>query len=141
MASKNNWNADGMKGTLISDMEKEVREGVSQVAAGNQTVDVNGKPSGSQPTGGQSSDVLPSDGHGNGQQAAGRTQQKPTANPDDLVEPTKGVQTYLTVTRYRQLSDIKLKRGKGATIGSLAAEAICDWLDRQQAAATTERKA
>lgn len=98
MASKNNWDADGMKGTLISDMEKEVKDGVSQVAAE-------------------------------------RTQQKPATNPDDLVEPTKGVQTYLTVTRYRQLSDIKLKRGKGATIGSLAAEAICDWLDCQQAAA------
>lgn len=120
MASKNNWDADGMKGTLISDMEKEVKDGVSQVAAGNQTVDVNGQFS---------------DGQTNGQQTGKPARQKLTVAHEDLEEPTKGVQTYLTVTRYRQLSDIKLKRGKGATIGSLAAEAICDWLDRQQAAA------
>ena len=140
MASKNNWDADSMKGTLISDMEKEVRDGVSQVAAGNHTVDANGNPSDSQSSGSQSSGSQ-YDGQQHGaQQSTERTKQKPVTNPDDLVEPTKGVQTYLTVTRYRQLSDIKLKRGKGATIGSLAAEAICDWLDRQKAAATSSGK-
>ena len=31
MAKKNNWNTDAMQGTLISDMEQEVKEGVSQM--------------------------------------------------------------------------------------------------------------
>ena len=30
MGNKNNWDADAMKGTLISDMEREVREGISK---------------------------------------------------------------------------------------------------------------
>lgn len=113
---RNQWNLQEMQETLVKETENRITEGFEQIAEGS-----------------RSAGEQPLSDHDGRQQAAGRTQQKPATNPADLVEPTKGVQTYLTVTRYRQLSDIKLKRGKGATIGSLAAEAICDWLDRQQA--------
>ena len=39
MAKKNNWNADAMQGTLISDMEQEVREGVSQMPVNTPAVE------------------------------------------------------------------------------------------------------
>lgn len=45
-------------------------------------------------------------------------------------EPTKGVQTYIAVSMYRRLSDIKLSRGE--TIGNLVAEAVALWLDVQE---------
>ena len=45
-------------------------------------------------------------------------------------EPTKGVQTYIAVSMYRRLSDIKLTRGE--TIGNLVAEAVALWLDVQE---------
>lgn len=50
-------------------------------------------------------------------------------DPKDA-EPTKGVQTYITVSMYRRLSDIKLNRGE--TIGNLVAEAVALWLDVQE---------
>ena len=102
MAKKNNWNADAMQGTLISDMEQEVKEGVSQMsissssAAGNSATVPDGSTSGSQQ------------------------------------EPTKGVQTYIPISQYRRLSNQKLSRPKGTTIATLAAEAISLWLDVQE---------
>lgn len=52
---------------------------------------------------------------------------QPTEKP---TEPTKGVQTYIAVSMYRRLSDIKLTRGE--TIGNLVAEAVALWLDVQE---------
>lgn len=52
---------------------------------------------------------------------------KPAEKP---AEPTKGVQTYIAVSMYRRLSDIKLSRGE--TIGNLVAEAVALWLDVQE---------
>lgn len=45
-------------------------------------------------------------------------------------EPTKGVQTYIPISQYRRLNDIKLTRGKN--IAALAAQAIYLWLDVQE---------
>ena len=87
MGNKNNWNADAMKGTLISDMEREVREGISSV---------------------------PSDSV---------TREKPD-------EPTKGVQTYIPMSMYRRLNDIKLTRREN--IAALVSQAIDLWLDVQE---------
>jgi len=74
-----------MKGTLISDMEREVREGISTVPSGS-------------------------------------------AARDD--EPTKGVQTYIPMSQYRRLNDIKLTRREN--IAALVAQAIAFWLDAQE---------
>lgn len=45
-------------------------------------------------------------------------------------EPTKGVQTYIPISQYRRLNDIKLTRGEN--IADLAAQAIYLWLDVQE---------
>ena len=45
-------------------------------------------------------------------------------------EPTKGVQTYIPISQYRRLNDIKLTRGEN--IADLAAQAINLWLDVQE---------
>lgn len=99
MGNKNNWDADAMKGTLISDMEQEVLEGVSKVSTEERGAGV------------ESALVEP----------------KPA---EKHAEPTKGVQTYIAVSMYRRLSDIKLSRGE--TIGNLVAEAVALWLDVQE---------
>ena len=91
MAKNGNWDADAMQGTLISDMEKEVKEGISQMQAAT----------------------------------------TPTTQPEGEQEPTKGVQTYIPLTQYQRLNNIKLYREKGTTIASLVAEAIKFWLDAQ----------
>ena len=99
MGSKNNWDADAMKGTLISDMEKEVRDGISGLATGEQNA---------------------------GGDVAMATEPE-SAKP---AEPTKGVQTYIPMSLYRRLNDIKLSRGEN--IAALAAQAIELWLDVQE---------
>ena len=91
MAKNGNWDADAMRGTLISDMEQEVREGISRVST-----------------------------EGNG----GKNQQL------SETEPTKGVQTYIPISQYRRLNDLKLTRGEN--IATLAAQAIAYWLDVQE---------
>ena len=45
-------------------------------------------------------------------------------------EPTKGVQTYIPMSMYRRLNDLKLSRGE--TIGNLVIQAIGLWLDVQE---------
>lgn len=102
MGSKNNWDADAMKGTLISEMEKEVRDGISGLATGEQNA--------------------------GGDVAMASQQTEPeSAKP---AEPTKGVQTYIPMSLYRRLNDIKLSRGEN--IAALAAQAIELWLDVQE---------
>ena len=98
MGSKNNWDADAMKGTLISDMEKEVREGISRVST---------------------------DGNGGKNQQPSAISHQPSE-----AEPTKGVQTYLPMSQYRRLNNLKLTRGEN--IATLAAQAITYWLDVQE---------
>lgn len=45
-------------------------------------------------------------------------------------EPTKGVQTYIPMSMYRRLNDIKLNRREN--IGNLVEEALAFWLDVQE---------
>jgi len=91
-----------MKGTLISDMEKEVRDGISGLAAGEQNAV--------------------------GDVAMASQQTEPEAAKP--VEPTKGVQTYIPMSMYRRLNDIKLTRREN--IAALVAQAIELWLDVQE---------
>ena len=97
MGNKNNWDADAMKGTLISDMEREVREGISSVPSGS--------PASIAPVPETS--------------ASGKTD-----------EPKKGVQTYIPMSMYRRLNDIKLTRREN--IAALVEQAIALWLDVQE---------
>ncbi len=58
---------------------------------------------------------------------AAATAATPTPAP---AEPTKGVQTYIPMSQYRRLNDIKLTRREN--IADLAAQAINLWLDVQE---------
>jgi hypothetical protein len=86
-----------MKGTLISDMENEVLEGIRKTNTEQQVGEH------------QPSDISP--------------------QPSDK-EPTKGVQTYIPMSMYRRLNDIKLTRREN--IAALVAQAIALWLDVQE---------
>ena len=59
--------------------------------------------------------------------AAATAAATPTPAP---AEPTKGVQTYIPMSQYRRLNDIKLTRREN--IADLAAQAINLWLDVQE---------
>lgn len=53
--------------------------------------------------------------------------------PDDGLpkkEPTKGVQTYIPMSQYIRLNNIRAVRGE--TIGNLVAQSIALWLDVQE---------
>ena len=118
MGSKNNWNADAMKGTLISDMEREVMEGIGKA-----------------PTEQRGDDTLRTAGHGSDigvarQPASGKATEGGGGKTERDKEPTKGVQTYIPMSMYRRLNDIKLTRREN--IAALVAQAIELWLDVQE---------
>ena len=52
-------------------------------------------------------------------------------------EPTKGVQTYIPMSMYRRLNDIKLTRREN--IAALVAQAIALWLDVQEGKQKVEK--
>lgn len=66
------------------------------------------------------------------QEIAESVQNKTAASvePTEQQEPTKGVQTYIPMSMYRRLNDIKLTRREN--IATLVAEAIGYWLDAQE---------
>lgn len=57
-------------------------------------------------------------------------EQEHNPEPTEQLEPTKGVQTYIPMSMYRRLNDIKLTRGEN--IATLVAQAIEFWLDVQE---------
>ena len=61
---------------------------------------------------------------------AGNAAATPTAAATAPAEPTKGAQTYIPMSQYRRLNDIKLTRREN--IADLAAQAINLWLDVQE---------
>ena len=109
MGNKNNWDADAMKGTLISDMENEVLEGIRKTNTEQQ-----GAPS------------VPSGLPASAEPVA--VPQQPSEQQSK--EPAKGVQTYIPMSMYRRLNDIKLTRREN--IAALVAQAIALWLDVQE---------
>lgn len=70
----------------------------------------------------------------NGYEAIEKKEQKHVLNEPPIVdkptEQTKGVQTYIPMSQYRRLNDIKLTRGEN--IATLVAQAIDMWLDVQE---------
>lgn len=103
---------------LVQDTERTVESGYEAIEQ---------KEQGGRPTpiplpadGGESMHAAPAE-HGTAGEAA--------ATPAPA-EPTKGVQTYIPISQYRRLNDIKLTRGEN--IADLAAQAIYLWLDVQE---------
>ena len=86
-------------------MEKEVREGIRKTATEEQGGEKH-----------QPSSIGP--------------QPSSVSHQTSEQEPTKGVQTYIPMSLYRRLNDIKLTRGD--TIANLVAEAVALWVDVQE---------
>ena len=106
MAKKNNWNLQEMQETLVKDTEQRISDGFQEIASAS------AEPKATDNIGGE------------------KTQTSTISPQTSEQEPTKGVQTYIAVSMYRRLSDIKLTRGE--TIGNLVAEAVALWLDVQE---------
>ena len=108
-----------MQETLVKDTEQRISDGFQEIAS------IPSVPSGSTarnqtsvPSGFPARTITPS------------TATTPEASALGKDEPTKGVQTYIPVSMYRRLNDIKLTRREN--IAALVAQAIALWLDVQE---------
>lgn len=114
MVKKNNWNLQEMQETLVKDTEQRISDGFHEIVSEQGEAyplplpERRGEKHHPSPLGGGRGEApLPSE-----------------------QEPTKGVQTYIPMSMYRRLNDIKLSRREN--IAALAAQAIELWLDVQE---------
>lgn len=118
---KNNWDAESMQDSLITDMKQEVENGGTvELPAGTPA----GEPTGTMAQPAEIEAVKPA-----------------------LAEPTKGVQTDVPMSHYQRLYVQKMTRDQHnrakninvkTTIGKLALEAILLWLDVQEGKAVVQ---
>ena len=111
----NGWNLQEMQETLVKDTEQRISDGFQEIASGQGAASV---PSGS------SASV----------ESVAVPQQPSDQQPK---EQTKGVQTYIPMSMYRRLNDIKLTRREN--IAALVAQAINLWLDVQEGKQKVEK--
>lgn len=97
-----------MQETLVKDTEQRISDGFHEIASGQ----------------GEQQPV----------QSVAVPQQPSGQQPK---EPTKGVQTYIPMSMYRRLNDIKLTRREN--IAALVAQAIELWLDVQEGKRKVEK--
>ena len=109
----NKFNFADVRKKAVAKAEKELEQGLEQMAeqGGGATPSLNG---------GESMPAAPAE-HGTAGEASAALAP---------AEPTKGVQTYIPMSQYRRLNDIKLTRREN--IADLAAQAINLWLDVQE---------
>lgn len=105
------WNLQEMQGTLVKDTEQSIEQGFKEIANEQQVGEH--QPSALNP---QPSNISP--------------------QPSEQ-EPTKGVQTYIPMSMYRRLNDIKLTRREN--IAALVSQAIELWLDVQEGKAKVNK--
>jgi hypothetical protein len=103
------WNLQEMQETLVKDTEQSIEQGFKEIA---------------------STPSVPSGSAASVESVA--VQQQPSEQ-----EPTKGVQTYIPISQYRRLNDIKLTRREN--IATLVAQAIELWLDVQEGKQKVEK--
>lgn len=101
---KNGWNLQELQETLVKDTEQRIEHGFEEIKK--------------EQSGGETAAPSPA------------PQPAPQASQAKPQEPTKGVQTYIPMSMYRRLNDLKLSRGE--TIGNLVIQAIDLWLDVQE---------
>ena len=111
MAKKNNWNLQKMQETLVKDTEQRISDGFQEIANEQQV--------------------------GEHQPSAISHQSSAISHQPSDKEPTKGVQTYIPMSMYRRLNDIKLTRHEN--IAALVAQAISLWLDVQEGKQKVEK--
>lgn len=98
----NNWNLQEMQETLVKDTEQRIEQGFEGIR----------------------------NGENNGMFVPEPVKDGPKEGEPTKGEPTKGVQTYIPMSVYRRLNDIKLTRREN--IAALVAQAIELWLDVQE---------
>ena len=116
MAKKkeNGWNLQQLQESLVKDTEQRIEQGFEEIKK--------------EQSGGETADGAL--GNGAAKQEAAAPQSVPQVSQPKPQEPTKGVQTYIPMSMYRRLNDLKLSRGE--TIGNLVIQAIGLWLDVQE---------
>ena len=110
MVKKNNWNLQEMQETLVKDTEQRITDGFQEIA--------------------ESTTSVPSGSPASVESVAMPSQPSAISPQTSEKEPTKGVQTYIPMSQYRRLNDIKLTRREN--IAALVAQAIELWLDVQE---------
>lgn len=131
MGSKNHWGADAMKGTLISDMENEVLEGIRKTNTERQSGGLQSGQSGEQ-SGGQAPGQAPiqpvreitaSDGQpvrGSGMQGQASIYQEPTQNINIPIPTSQHTRLKIISAQTRQ------------PMKDMVVQAIGLWLDVQE---------
>ena len=114
-----------MQETLVKDTEQRISDGFQEIASGQGAASV---PSGS---------CVPLIASDQRSSAAASIAPVPEASALGKDEPTKGVQTYIPMSMYRRLNDIKLTRREN--IAALVAQAIALWLDVQEGNQSVEK--
>ena len=114
----NKFNFADVRKKAVAKAEKELEQGLEQMAEQGGGAPANRPTPNPSLNGGESMPAAPAE-HG----TAGDT-------AATAAEPTKGVQTYIPMSQYRRLNDIKLTRREN--IADLAAQAINLWLDVQE---------
>ena len=106
----NGWNLQEMQETLVKDTEQRISDGFQEIA----------------------------EEQGGEHQPSAISPQPSSVSPlPSEQEPTKGVQTYIPMSMYRRLNDIKLTRREN--IAALVAQAIELWLDVQEGKRKVEK--
>ncbi len=98
----NQWDFNQMQESLVKDHEKKITQGFENIKSGQGGAEI----------------AVPAS-----VESHLHEQPKPQ-------EPTKGVQTYIPMSEYIRLNNIRAVRGE--TIGNLVAQAIILWLDVQE---------
>ena len=120
---ENQWDFQKMQESLVRDHEKKITQGFEHIKSGKSGVEL--------PVASEPAPQAPVPGVANHQaQEASRSHEK-------VQEPTKGVQTYIPMSMYRRLNDIKLTRREN--IAALVAQAIALWLDVQEGKQKVEK--
>ena len=103
-----------MQETLVKDTEQRISDGFQEIA---------------EEQGGEKHQPIPAD--------APTRSLSSISHQTSEKEPTKGVQTYIPMSMYRRLNDIKLTRREN--IAALVAQAIELWLDVQEGKQKVEK--
>ena len=104
-----------MQETLVKDTEQSIEQGFKEIA----------------------NDSVPSGSPARIESVAIPSQPSSISHQTSEQEPTKGVQTYIPMSMYRRLNDIKLTRREN--IAALVAQAIELWLDVQEGKAKVNK--
>ena len=119
-----------MQETLVKDTEQRISDGFHEIASAS------AEPKPTENVGGEKHQPIPADAPTRSLSSISPQTSSVSPQPSEQ-EPTKGVQTYIPMSMYRRLNDIKLTRREN--IAALVAQAIELWLDVQEGKRKVEK--